>query len=126
MKDDCLFCKIANKIEKGKIYYEDDLVVVCLDAFPNVSGHSLIIPKKHYTDVTELPDELVVHIHKIANKIRPMLMDKFNKEGFTTLYNYGNTQIIKHYHLHLMPNNFKEENKDIVNPDEAFKMIKGE
>ena len=55
---DCLFCKIANKEEEANILYEDDLVVMILDAYPTVDGHCLIIPKKHYETYLDIPDDL--------------------------------------------------------------------
>ncbi len=100
---DCLFCKIINKEVEATILYEDELVMVIMDAFPDVDGHTLIIPKKHYTDFTEIPDELILHINKIAKKYSQFLMDKLNKTSLTLLVNYGDMQAIKHYHLHLLP-----------------------
>ena len=56
---DCLFCKIVNGEIPSKKIYEDDLVIGILDINPNGEGHTLVIPKKHYTDYKELPDELL-------------------------------------------------------------------
>ena len=51
-----LFCKIIDgDIESRKIY-EDDHVIAILDAYPVVDGHTLIIPKKHYTDFKDLDE----------------------------------------------------------------------
>ena len=53
---DCLFCKIINgEIPSYKIY-EDDLVYAFLDVNPKENGHTLIVPKKHYTDYLSLPN----------------------------------------------------------------------
>ena len=65
---DCIFCKIINgEISTGKVY-EDDYVLVFLDTDPHQNGHMLIVPKKHYTDFTELDDEILCHINLIAKK----------------------------------------------------------
>ena len=45
MKDDCLFCKIVRKEIPSKILYEDDDILVMLDAFPDTDGHTLVIPR---------------------------------------------------------------------------------
>lgn len=45
MKDDCLFCKIARKEVDSKILYEDEDIMVIMDAYPDTDGHTLVIPK---------------------------------------------------------------------------------
>ena len=101
---ECLFCKIINgEIPTYKLY-EDDLVIVILDAYPNVDGHTLIIPKKHYDTFMDLPDDLILHINKIAKQYTNHIMDRLNAKELSVHVNFGNSQKIKHYHLHLLPN----------------------
>ena len=70
--NDCLFCKIVrNEVESRKIY-EDDKVIAIMDAYPDVDGHTLIIPKKHYTDFKELDDDILIHIKKIIINWHPL------------------------------------------------------
>ena len=99
----CLFCKIVNGEEEAFKLYEDDKIIVILDKFPSLNGHTLVIPKKHYTDYKEIDDEMLLHINKIVPKISDMLMEKLNAQSITLSVNYGKRQIIKHYHLHLLP-----------------------
>lgn len=117
----CIFCDIVNKKKKADILYEDDLIIVIMDAFPNVDGHILIIPKIHYNDYQELDDKLLLHINKIAKKYGAILMKKLKKESLTILVNYGKSQMIKHYHLHLLPD-FPSLVK--LNKDEVFNILK--
>ena len=58
MKDDCIFCKLANGIIPTNSIYEDDEFKVILDAGPAAKGHSLILPKEHYANIYELPDDI--------------------------------------------------------------------
>ena len=51
--EDCIFCKIIKGEIPSKKIYEDELVIAILDIDPNGEGHTLIIPKKHYTDYKE-------------------------------------------------------------------------
>ena len=75
---DCIFCKIINgEVPCNKIY-EDDKVIVFMDANPNVDGHSLVVPKKHYTDFTELDDEIILHMNKVKKEMTKLLMEKLN------------------------------------------------
>ena len=59
MRDsNCIFCKIANgEIPSGTIY-EDEKFRVILDLGPATRGHALILPKEHYANLFEMPEEL--------------------------------------------------------------------
>ena len=92
---ECLFCKIIKGEVPSYKLYEDDLVMVIMDAYPNVDGHTLIIPKEHYDTFMDLPDELVLHINKLAKKYTNYIMDRLNAKELSVLTNYGNSQKIK-------------------------------
>lgn len=119
---DCIFCKIAKNEMDRKLLYEDDLVVAVMDAFPNVDGHTLIIPKEHYTDYTELPDDLILHMYKVAKDLNKILMEKLNVNSITMLVNYGEMQAVKHFHLHLLPNYGLSKAKE--DPQVIFEQLK--
>ena len=105
VKDDCIFCKLANGEIPTKTVYEDDIVHVFMDANPNADGHMLIVPKKHYEDFIELDDETIKHIHNVAKKMKDLIYEKLdNIEGLVLINNYGKFQIVEHYHLHILPN----------------------
>lgn len=118
--NDCLFCKIVNGDIPSKKIYEDDLVIGILDINPDGEGHTLIIPKVHYTDYTELPDNLVLHIEKIKRLLADKLEDKLNKNAITFVVNYKDAQVIKHFHQHIIPGYKKEITKSI---DEVYDLL---
>ena len=47
-----------------------------MDAYPNVDGHVLIIPKEHYTDYTFLSNDLVTQVYEVAKKLNETLLEK--------------------------------------------------
>ena len=54
---DCIFCKIiAGEIPSATIYENDEFKVI-LDRFPSGEGHALILPKEHYANIYEIPEE---------------------------------------------------------------------
>ena len=120
---DCIFCKIINGEIPCKKIYEDDKIIVFMDANPNVDGHSLIVPKKHYTDYMELDDNIILHINKIKNEMTELLMKKLNANAMTISMNYGDSQVVKHVHMHLLPNLIikKGPEKTI---DEVYEILK--
>ncbi|MDD5291036.1 MAG: HIT domain-containing protein, partial [Patescibacteria group bacterium] len=53
---DCIFCKIiAREIPSFKVY-EDENVLAFLDIAPVNPGHTLVVPKKHYENMEEIPE----------------------------------------------------------------------
>ncbi len=122
--DDCIFCKIINgEIPSRKVYENDDVLVI-MDVDPKVDGHSLIIPKKHITDLTELSNEDAVKLNEAAKFIAPKIADRVNAKGFTVGVNYGDSQAVKHYHMHILPNFLLDIPSSGKTIDEIFEMIK--
>ena len=124
MKNDCLFCKIVNKEVDAKILYEDNDVMIILDAYPDTDGHTLVIPKKHYEDIYSIDDDVLLKIIGIGKDTTKMLMTKLDKSALTFLVNYGDAQVIKHFHLHLLPNYMNKEHK--YNNEEMYNILKGD
>ena len=56
-KDNCIFCKIINGEIPSHVLYEDEQFKVILDVNPATKGHALILPKEHYANLYELPEE---------------------------------------------------------------------
>jgi len=104
-KDDCIFCKIANGEIPSNTIYEDEKFRVILDLGPATKGHALILPKDHYNDLTELPDETASDVMKLAKKLTIQMKEKLNADGLNVVQNNGAAagQTVMHYHLHLIP-----------------------
>ena len=66
---DCIFCKIANHEIPSSIVYEDDVVIAFLDISQVTKGHTLLIPKKHVTDIFEFDEELAKEVFSRIPKI---------------------------------------------------------
>ena len=58
IKDDCIFCKIIKGDIPSRTLYEDDSFKVIMDIEPADKGHALILPKDHYADLYEIPEDL--------------------------------------------------------------------
>ena len=106
MKDqNCIFCKLANgEIPTNKIYEDDDFTVI-MDASPATKGHSLILPKEHYANLYEIPDEIAAKVFPLAKKLVSHMTEVLKCDGFNVLQNNGETagQTVFHFHMHLIP-----------------------
>ena len=113
--DNCIFCKIASGEIPSKTIYEDDIVRVFLDINPIKTGHTLIVPKKHFTDLNDIDLETITHIVKVAKDIKLRLEEKLGANGIKLVQNNGCLQEVKHFHLHLIPDcNVKERDLEEV------------
>ncbi len=104
-KDDCIFCKIANGEIPSKTLYEDERFRVILDLGPATKGHALILPKDHFSNLFELPDETAGEVMKLARRMAVQMKEKLHADGFNLVQNNGECagQTVMHFHLHLIP-----------------------
>jgi len=121
--NDCVFCKIVKGEIPSKKVYEDEKVIAIMDADPKVDGHLLVIPKEHFEDFTALDDETMKHIFKVAKSLGPDVMKKLGAKGLTCGVNYGDSQAVKHFHLHLLPDFLLKEKSD-RSTEEIFEILK--
>lgn len=122
MKDtNCIFCKIANGEIPSKTLYEDDKFRVILDLGPASKGHALILPKEHYADLYELPEETAGEVMKLAKKMAEQMTQRLGCEGFNLVQNNGELagQTVFHFHMHLIPRYRDDGQKIGWNPQEA-------
>lgn len=100
---DCIFCKIANHEIPSDYVYEDDLVVAFKDLNPLAPVHVLIVPKKHYDNITDnVPVETLAAIaHAIEVVAQKTGIDK---TGFRCITNTGDDggQSVHHLHVHVL------------------------
>mmetsp|Transcript_5026 Transcript_5026/g.6116 ORF Transcript_5026/g.6116 Transcript_5026/m.6116 type:complete len:138 (-) Transcript_5026:1332-1745(-) len=100
-----LFEKIvAGDIPSLKIY-EDELVYSFLDINPLAPGHTLVIPKKKYTKIHEVPDETAAAIGRVLPRIARAVMKATGCENYNILQNNGRPahQEVPHVHFHIIP-----------------------
>ncbi len=103
-KQDCIFCKIAKKQTPVKIVYENDNFLAFLDMNQKTSGHTLIIPKKHFINIIDLPESLGSELLDAIKRVAEIRL-KEGAEGFNIMQNNGKFagQVIMHAHFHLLP-----------------------
>ena len=89
MKDDCIFCKLANGVFATRSIYEDEDFNVILDLAPATKGHALILPKQHADNIYDLPDDTAAKVFVLAKKLAQMMTERLGCEGFNIVQNKG-------------------------------------
>ena len=111
---DCIFCKIVvGQIPCYKVF-EDEDVLAFLDITPATRGHTLIIPKKHYENIFDIPDNLLEKISSTAKRLALDFETKLKVDGYNLVQSSREhaQQEIDHFHLHLLPR-YKGDNIDL-------------
>lgn len=103
--NDCIFCKIIKgEIPSYKIY-EDDKVYAFLDIACDSYGHTLVIPKKHCTNVLDCDDEYLSAVMSAVKKISNHYVNDCGFSGVNILNASGESaqQSVFHLHMHIIP-----------------------
>ena len=103
--NDCIFCKIINREVPANIVYEDDNVLSFLDIKGLNPGHTLIIPKKHLTNIYELDTPTAEHVFGVVPKIARAIKQAVSAEGVNIGMNNEAAagQVEFHAHVHVIP-----------------------
>lgn len=100
---ECEFCKM---IDSDELLIENDYGIVTLDKYPVTKGHSLIIPKRHYSDFFRTSSNELNGLYDLLKIRKKQLAEEFPRiDDFNVGVNVGQTagQTIFHVHLHLIP-----------------------
>lgn len=103
--ENCVFCKIARGEIKNDKVLESDNFFVIKDIHPKTSGHSLVIPKKHYKTFLDIPSTLFNEYFQLVKEATLKLMKETGAEGFNLIMNNFSVagQVVEHAHLHIIP-----------------------
>ena len=102
---DCIFCQIVSgQIPSSKVY-EDEEVLAFLDITQVTTGHTLVIPKKHYRNMLEMDAEAASSLFARVPKIAKQLQEKLGASGVNIINNNEEAagQTVFHTHVHLLP-----------------------
>ena len=107
-------CPFCNPDSKRELIVESATAYSIFDKFPVNKGHVLIIPKKHCTNYFDLSFKEQSACLFMLNKVKEIVSNKFNPDGFNVGINIGDAagQTIPHVHIHLIPR-YKD---DVENP----------
>lgn len=103
----CVFCEIAGGRALAHIVEETDDCIAIVPLDIQVDGHLLVLPKKHYNGIVDIPSEI---LDKLMKFVKQLCLDlKINRkfDGFNILNASGSAaqQSVPHFHIHILPRN---------------------
>lgn len=85
--------------------YENENTLAFLDIRPLNLGHTLVVPKAHYVDIFDIPENELSNVHKISKIVSPAIKKATNADGISIIQQNGKAagQDIFHLHVHVVP-----------------------
>lgn len=105
LEKNCTFCKIVARHISARIISQNDNAIAFLDAFPLSLGHTLIIPKRHYSKVQDMNSEYSTAMFDLLRVVTEAV-EKVSLAKASTIAIHNGVeagQLILHVHIHIIP-----------------------
>ncbi|MCE8162622.1 MAG: HIT family protein [Candidatus Moeniiplasma glomeromycotorum] len=101
----CLFCEIASKKKPAALIAENEEAIAILDINPASDGHTLLITKKHFVNLSKVDEESWKYLLPLMKEVIRKLENTFQPAGFNIISNLNEiaAQSIFHLHIHIIP-----------------------
>lgn len=101
----CIFCEIANGKISARVITQNDCAIAFLDAFPLSKGHTLLIPKKHYSKVQDMDQIYSSSMFNLLRDVTAAVEEAAGAKASTIAIHNGVEagQEILHVHIHIIP-----------------------
>jgi histidine triad (HIT) family protein len=104
----CVFCRIVEGDLASPLIFEDESTLGFLDHRPLFPGHVLLIPKKHYETLADLPVSLIEHFFRNVQILSRAVETAMDAEGTFVAMNNRVSQSVPHLHVHVVPRRRKD------------------
>lgn len=116
----CLFCKIIEGEISAAIVFENDHALAFLDHRPLFHGHTLLVPKRHFETLTDLPKDLVGDFFRDAQLLARAIEQAMDAGGTFVAMNNRVSQSVPHLHIHIVPRRRKDGLKGFFWPRSKY------
>jgi histidine triad (HIT) family protein len=101
----CVFCEIVKGNIPSTKVYEDEVALAFMDINPISYGHTLLIPKEHFSQVSQMDTEKYQALVKMVPELTKAILEATGAAGLNVLQNNGRAagQVVEHLHIHLIP-----------------------
>jgi len=122
----CVFCEIIEGRREAHFIYRGERVVAFLDKYPLYRGHTLVVPREHYRDVTDTPDEVLAEMISLAKRLVVAMRKALGAPGVRLVVNNGAAagQVIFHVHMHVIPYGVEKAWRRPLDPEEGEELAR--
>ncbi|MEV6979463.1 HIT family protein [Kitasatospora sp. NPDC093806] len=101
----CVFCGIADGEVDAHVIAETADTLCFLDHLPATYGHVLVVPKQHFQDLLDIPEESFQQVMATAKQVANALQDACGASGINLVHATGRAahQTVFHFHIHIVP-----------------------
>lgn len=107
----CVFCAIVSGAAPASVVHEDEDLIAFCDLMPVNRGHLLVVPKRHATDLAELPARTGALMFPLAQRLAAAIRrSPLRPDGINLVLADGEAagQSVFHVHLHVIPRMFRD------------------
>ncbi|MGI8420575.1 MAG: HIT family protein [Candidatus Levyibacteriota bacterium] len=125
----CVFCQFAHGKEtehkkKSDIVFEDTQTLAFISPkwWIHNPGHVIVIPKEHFENIYDIPDELLSHVHVVTKHIAIALKETYNCDG-TSIRQHNEpagNQDLWHFHVHVFP---RYKNDELYKNHDKYRFV---
>src|SRR5437868_4823227 len=119
----CVFCEIVKGQQSADVVFENDNVIAFLDIKPLFPAHTLIIPKKHYETIWDVPETLLAELMQTTKLLSIAVRKAMEAEGIFVANNNIVSQSVPHFHIHVVPRNKKDGLKGFFWPRQPYATV---
>jgi histidine triad (HIT) family protein len=101
----CIFCAIVEGRAPAEIVYEDETTLAFMDINPANRGHTLIIPRQHAMDLSDIGQEAAAAVMRTAVHVAGAIRECLSPDGLNLFHASGRAafQSVFHFHVHIVP-----------------------
>jgi ATP adenylyltransferase len=106
--DGCVFC-VLQEMQDGTgnlIAYRGRCAFVILNRYPYTSGHLMVVPYEHKSNIEELDAVTRAEMMELTTRCMAVLRKSYNPQGFNMGANIGEAAgagVKDHVHIHIVP-----------------------
>jgi len=117
INESCEFCRVAKREVESSVVFEDERTMAFMDIRPVNDGHTLVIPKAHYENIYDIPDDEVAYLYRTVKMVAGAVREAVKAEGISITQHNGRAalQRVFHMHVHVIP---RYEGQRFPRPDE--------
>ncbi len=106
--DSCILCDAyqRNNDDETLIVMRGKTCFVIMNLYPYNSGHLMVVPFKHTSELSELSDEEMFEVMTLLKRMQQALKTMAHPDGFNLGSNLGKVAgagIDQHIHFHIVP-----------------------